>query len=124
MPRPERNLIATLRGRLAPDTQQSAEVQANLVKSLYASPASLMIGAVAGGALGLVIAWHARMTAITVITVLICLVGLSRSISSVYFQRQLAHQRLRRSRPAKHALHPAATDRAKSAAEKTGEGVT
>lgn len=92
MPRPERNLIATLRGRLAPDTQQSAEVQANLVKSLYASPASLMIGAVAGGALGLVIAWHARMTAITVITVLICLVGLSRSISSVYFQRQLAHQ--------------------------------
>ncbi len=92
MPRPDRNLIAILCGRLAPDTQQSAEVQANLVKSLYASPASLMIGAVAGGALGLVVAWHARIAAITVISALICLVGLSRSISAVYFQRQLAHQ--------------------------------
>ena len=85
-------MIAFLRGRMTPDTQQSAEVQANLVKSLYASPASLMIGAVAGGALGLVIAWHAQLTAITVIAILICLVGLSRSISAVYFQRQLAHQ--------------------------------
>src|SRR3546814_3606549 len=90
--RPQRNLIASLRGRMTPDTQQSAEVQANLVKSLYASPASLMIGAVAGGALGLVIAWHAKLTAITVIAILICLVGLSRSISAVYFHRQLAHQ--------------------------------
>src|SRR3546814_780522 len=81
--RPQRNLIASLRGRMTPDTQQSAEVQANLVKSLYASPASLMIGAVAGGALGLVIAWHAKLTAITVIAILICLVGLSRSISAV-----------------------------------------
>ncbi|BDD65478.1 hypothetical protein Sj15T_04990 [Sphingobium sp. TA15] len=77
---------------MTPDTQQSAEVQANLVKSLYASPASLMIGAVAGGALGLVIAFYAKLTAITVIAILICLVGLSRSISAVYFQRQLAHQ--------------------------------
>ncbi|AJR25768.1 histidine kinase [Sphingobium sp. 22B] len=92
MSRPERNLLASLRGRMTPDTQQSAEVQANLVKSLYASPASLMIGAVAGGALGLVIAWHARLPAITAIAVLICLVGLSRSISAVYFERQLAHQ--------------------------------
>ncbi|BAI96176.1 histidine kinase [Sphingobium indicum IP26] len=85
-------MIASLRGRMTPDTQQSAEVQANLVKSLYASPASLMIGAVAGGALGLVIAFYAKLTAITVIAILICLVGLSRSISAVYFQRQLAHQ--------------------------------
>lgn len=91
MARPVRNLIADLRGRFAPDTQQSAEVQANLVKSLYASPASLMIGAVAGGALGLVVAWHAQIAAITAIAALICLVGLSRSVSAVYFQRQLAH---------------------------------
>src|SRR3546814_20581232 len=67
--RPQRNLIASLRGRMTPDTQQSAEVQANLVKSLYASPASLMIGAVAGGALGLVIAWHAKLTAINLLEI-------------------------------------------------------
>ncbi len=92
MPRHSRNLIATLRARFAPDTQQSAEVQANLVKSLYASPASLMIGAVAGGSLGAVVAWHAQRSAITAIVILIGLVGLSRSVSAVYFQRQLAHQ--------------------------------
>ena len=83
---------AILRTRLAQDTQLSAEVQDNLVKSLYASPASLMIGALAGGAVGLVVAWYAQITAITVIAALICLVGLSRSVSSVYFQRQLAHE--------------------------------
>jgi diguanylate cyclase (GGDEF)-like protein len=85
-------LIAALRARFAPDTQQSAEVQANLVKSLYASPASLMIGAVAGGSLGAVVAWHAQRPAITAIAILIGLVGLSRSVSAVYFQRQLARQ--------------------------------
>ncbi|MGC4250625.1 MAG: EAL domain-containing protein [Sphingobium sp.] len=83
-----------MRMRLARDTQQSAEVEANLVKSLYASPASLMIGAVAGGALGLVIAWHTQKPEITTIAILICLVGLSRSISAVYFRRQLARQDL------------------------------
>ena len=51
-----RHLSAKLRVRLAPDSQQSAEVRNSLVKSLYASPASLMIGAVAGGALSFVVA--------------------------------------------------------------------
>ena len=37
-------------------------------------------------------AWYAQTTAITIIAALICLVGLSRSISAVYFQRQLAYE--------------------------------
>jgi diguanylate cyclase (GGDEF)-like protein len=86
------SLIAAVRTRIAPHTRQSAEVEANLVKSLYASPASLMIGAIAGTALALVVAFAARNQAITVIAALIGLVGLSRSISAVYFHRSLAHQ--------------------------------
>ena len=86
------NLIALLRERFAPDDQFSADVQDSLVKSLYASPASLMIGAVAGGALGMVVAAHAHRPAITTIAVLIFLVGALRSISAVYFQRELAQQ--------------------------------
>lgn len=85
------NLRALLRGRLAPDTQLSAEVQDSLVKALYASPASLLSGAISGGSLGLVVAYHAHLTIITVISVLIVIVGISRSVSAVYFQRQLAH---------------------------------
>ena len=51
-----------------------------------------MIGAVAGGALSFVVAHHAARPAITIIAVLICLVAFSRSISAVYFQRQLANK--------------------------------
>ncbi|HEX7875561.1 MAG TPA: EAL domain-containing protein [Sphingobium sp.] len=87
-----RHWSAKLRTRLAPDFQQSAEVQDSLVKSLYASPGSLMIGAVAGGALSLVVAYHAQRVEITTLAILICVVAVSRSISAVYFQRQLATQ--------------------------------
>ena len=75
-----------------PQTQQSAEVKDSLVKALYASPASLLSGAISGGSLGLVVAYSARLAPITIISILICIVGISRSISAVYFQRQLAHQ--------------------------------
>ncbi len=51
-----------------------------------------MIGAVAGGALSLVIAYHAGLPQITTIAILICVVAVARAISAVYFQRQLAHQ--------------------------------
>eukprot|EP01136_Pigoraptor_vietnamica_P027501 Opistho-1_new@83855 len=89
--RPLHFLRDQLRMRFAPATQQSAEVKDNLVKALYASPASLLSGAISGGSLGLVVAYSARLTPITVISVLILVVGISRSISAVYFQRQLAH---------------------------------
>jgi diguanylate cyclase (GGDEF)-like protein len=90
--RPLHFLRDQLRMRFAPATQQSAEVKDNLVKALYASPASLLSGAISGGSLGLVVAYSARLTPITVISVLILVVGISRSISAVYFQRQLAHK--------------------------------
>ncbi|MGE4322581.1 MAG: putative bifunctional diguanylate cyclase/phosphodiesterase [Sphingobium sp.] len=87
-----RHWSAQLRARFAPETQQSAEVEASLIKSLYASPRSLLIGAMAGGGLSIVVACHARQLEITVISVLICIVALCRAVSAVYFQRQLAHQ--------------------------------
>jgi diguanylate cyclase (GGDEF)-like protein len=86
------NCIAYLRERFAHDDQFSADVQYSLVKSLYASPASLMIGAAAGGGLGSVVAYRAHQPAITAIAVLIFLVGALRSVSAVYFQRELAQQ--------------------------------
>ncbi|MEC3949009.1 putative bifunctional diguanylate cyclase/phosphodiesterase [Sphingobium sp. HWE2-09] len=89
--RPLHFLRGNLRGRFSPHTQQSAEVKDSLVKALYASPASLLSGAVSGGSLGLVVAYYAQLTPITVISALILIVGISRSISAVYFQRQLAH---------------------------------
>ncbi|WP_037504241.1 putative bifunctional diguanylate cyclase/phosphodiesterase [Sphingobium bisphenolivorans] len=90
MARLRRTLIASLRERFAPDTQQNADVQANLVKALYASPGSLMIGALAGGSLSIVVAYYAQLIEITLISALICVVALSRSISAIYFLRQFA----------------------------------
>jgi diguanylate cyclase (GGDEF)-like protein len=90
--RPLRHWRAALRARFAPGTQQSEEVRDSLVKALYASPASLLSGAISGGSLSLVIAWQARNPALMVIAALVLLVGVSRSISAVYFQRALAHQ--------------------------------
>lgn len=92
VPRFIRHRSAAKRAPIAPDTRHKAEVETSLVKSLYASPASLMIGAVAGGALSIVLAWHAQLFQITIISALICLVAVARSISAVYFQRQLMHQ--------------------------------
>ncbi|WP_031295305.1 putative bifunctional diguanylate cyclase/phosphodiesterase [Sphingobium ummariense] len=87
-----RHWCAVLRTRFAPGTQQSAEVRDSLVKALYASPASLLSGAISGGSLSLVIAWQAAVPTMSVIAGLVLLVGISRSVSAVYFQRQLAHK--------------------------------
>ena len=92
MSRPVRHLCAVLRARFAPRTQQNAEVQDSLVKALYASPASLLSGAISGGSLSLVIAWQAHVLTMHIIAALVLIVGISRSISAVYFQRALAHQ--------------------------------
>lgn len=67
-------------------------MQDSLVKALYASPASLLSGAISGGSLSLVIAWQASVLVMDIIAGLVLLVGISRSISAVYFQRQLAHK--------------------------------
>jgi len=77
--------------RPAPDAQHSAEVRDSLVKALYASPASLMSGAVAGGALSMVVAYNAAMTPLSVLAMLICVVGIGRSLASLYFEQRLAH---------------------------------
>ncbi|MES2173237.1 MAG: EAL domain-containing protein [Pseudomonadota bacterium] len=87
-----RLLKTLLERRKAQEPGQDAEVRRSLIKSLYASPASLLSGAVSGGSLGLVVAYYADLPVITLISVLIVIVGVSRSISAVYFQRQLAHR--------------------------------
>ncbi|MET0362169.1 MAG: EAL domain-containing protein [Sphingobium sp.] len=87
-----RHRSAAKRARIATGTQQSAEVEASLVKSLYASPASLMVGAIAGSTLSMVVAYHAHLVQISIISAFISLVAVARSVSAVYFQRQLAHQ--------------------------------
>ncbi|MDX3900321.1 MAG: EAL domain-containing protein [Sphingobium sp.] len=84
--------MALWRARSARDRQFHADVEESLVKSLYASPASLLIGALAGGALGSVVAYTAHRPAIFVIATLICLVGTIRSLSAIYFQRQVARR--------------------------------
>nr|MBA4771012.1 EAL domain-containing protein [Sphingobium sp.] len=81
-----------LRRRAAPLSEQSEEVRDGLVKALYASPASLLAGAISGGSLSAVLAWQAATLPMTIIACLVLLVGVSRSISSYYFQRALAHQ--------------------------------
>lgn len=80
-----------LRRRAAPLSGQSTEVRDGLVKALYASPASLLAGAISGGSLSAVLAWQAHILPMTVIAAFVLLVGISRSISSFYFQRTLAH---------------------------------
>lgn len=81
-----------LRRRHAPLSEQSTEVRDGLVKALYASPASLLAGAISGGSLSAVLAWHAAMLPMTIIACFVLLVGVSRSVSSFYFQQTLAHQ--------------------------------
>ncbi|WP_295187912.1 EAL domain-containing protein [uncultured Brevundimonas sp.] len=73
-------------------SEQSVEVRDGLVKALYASPASLLAGAISGGSLSVVLAWKAAILPMTVIAGFVLLVGISRSVSSFYFQQALAHK--------------------------------
>lgn len=71
-------------------------MRASLVESLYASPTSLMIGALAGGTLSMVVAYNARLAQITAISIIICLVAVGRVISAIYFLKHLASPRTNR----------------------------
>lgn len=66
-----------------------ADVRRSLVESLYASPASLTIGAVTGVAVGLVISGMSQPGPIQWVVAALCLVASLRVISAVFFHRQL-----------------------------------
>ncbi|MFZ2998412.1 putative bifunctional diguanylate cyclase/phosphodiesterase [Sphingobium sp.] len=68
---------------------QDADVRRSLIESLYASPASLTIGAITGAAVGIVISSMTNGRAIHGVVVAVCLVAALRVVSAIFFHRQL-----------------------------------
>src|SRR3546814_10861851 len=84
-----RDLLARWRAKAAIDTRQNADVRRSLVESLYASPASLAVGAIAGSAVSVAVARVAHDGLVTIIAIFICIIALSRIISAYYFDLQV-----------------------------------
>lgn len=61
----------------------------SLVETLYASPASLTIGAVTGTAVGIVIANLSQDPTIDAIVAAVCIVAALRVVTAIFFHRQL-----------------------------------
>lgn len=82
--------LTTLLGKLkAMRPAHDADVRRSLVESLYASPASLTIGAVTGVAVGLVISGMSDTGPIQWVVAVLCLVASLRVVSAIFFHRQL-----------------------------------
>jgi diguanylate cyclase (GGDEF)-like protein len=75
-----------------------ADVRRSLIETLYASPRSLLIGSLAGCAVGIAVARIARDPVIDSLVVLVCIVALLRAGSAMFFHRQLRQQRATASR--------------------------
>src|SRR3546814_19631476 len=84
-----RDLLARWRAKAAIDTRQNADVRRSLVESLYASPASLAVGAIAGSAVSVAVARVAPDGLVTIIAIFICLIALSRILPAYYFDLQV-----------------------------------
>src|SRR3546814_7733661 len=84
-----RDLLARWRAKAAIDTRQNADLRRSLVESLYASPASLAVGAIAGSAVSVAVARVAHDGLVTIIAIFICIIALSRIISAYYFDLQV-----------------------------------
>ena len=78
-----------LERRAAQSSEEDADVRQSLVETLYASPASLTIGAATGTAVGLVISSLSDGPAIHVVVATLCLVAALRVFSAIFFHRQL-----------------------------------
>src|SRR3546814_1476818 len=68
-----RDLLARWCAKAAIDTRQNADVRRSLVESLYASPASLAVGAIAGSAVSVAVARVAHDGLVTIIAIFICI---------------------------------------------------
>src|SRR3546814_11534772 len=84
-----RDLLARWRAKAAIDTRQNADVRRSLVESLYASPASLAVGAIAGRAVRVAVAPVAHEGLVTIIAICICIIALSRIISASFFDLEV-----------------------------------
>ncbi|MCF8706537.1 EAL domain-containing protein [Rhizorhapis sp. SPR117] len=93
-----RNFLSRWHAKSAVDARQNADVRRALVESLYASPLSLAIGAVAGSAVSAVVAFTAKDTFITGVAALLCVIAVLRAVSSYYFHRNLKKGRAEGSR--------------------------
>ncbi|EXS71776.1 histidine kinase [Sphingobium sp. Ant17] len=78
-----------LKKRRAQSPEQDADVRRSLVETLYASPASLTIGAATGTAVGLVISSMSNGLAIHAVVAALCVVAALRVFSAIFFHRQL-----------------------------------
>jgi len=74
---------------MAQRTGQEADVRQSLVESLYASPASLTIGAATGTAVGIAISSLSDFAAIHAVVIAVCVVAALRVVSAIFFHRQL-----------------------------------
>ena len=82
-------LRTLLEKRKALSSEQDADVRRSLVETLYASPASLTIGAATGTAVGLVISSISDGLAIHAVVATLCIVAALRVFSAIFFHRQL-----------------------------------
>lgn len=83
-------VLKTILGkRVAQTSGLDADVRRSLVESLYASPASLTIGAVTGVAVGLAICTLSARGPILFVVATLCVVATIRIISAIFFHRQL-----------------------------------
>ena len=93
MQEPETGQLGALRTllekRRAQSPEQDADVRRSLVETLYASPASLTIGAATGTAVGLVISSMSNGLAIHAVVAALCVVAALRVFSAIFFHRQV-----------------------------------
>lgn len=87
-------LVAMIAGKSVQDT----DLRRALVESLYASPTSLTIGALAGILLSITVAIAAQDVFVTLCAIVICAIAVSRAISASFFHRQLMRGRANASR--------------------------
>jgi diguanylate cyclase (GGDEF)-like protein len=85
-----RNLAKRLLALLAGYNSNEADIRRALVETLYASPTSLAIGALAGLFLSIAIAQISHDPVMTGCAIVISLIALARTISATFFYRKLA----------------------------------
>ena len=87
-------IYSTLYGR----TEQDADIRVALTETLYASPTSLGIGALAGFLLSIAVASQAHDPVLTGCAAIISLIAVARTISATIFYRHLQKHRARKHR--------------------------
>jgi len=79
-------------------TAQDADIRRALVETLYASPSSLAVGALAGFLLSIAVARGTHDSVMTACAVIICLIAIARTISASIFYRRLKTRQARANR--------------------------